>query len=100
MFKTFQKNGKKLIYISFFKRVGETYNGFTLQPDLALPIFYRLLGEMGVCLMKKRVNSMSELSNYDYVINCCGAGAKHLVGDCNIEPTSGHVLRVKVRINE
>jgi hypothetical protein len=45
-------------------------------------------------LTRRKIESMHDLSHYDYVFNCTGVGAADLVDDRSIEPTSGHVLRV------
>jgi D-aspartate oxidase len=39
-------------------------------------------------------------SNYDYVINCTGLGARDLCGDMNVYPIRGHVLRVSFIADE
>ncbi len=49
---------------------------------------------LGGSTRKHFVNSMSELANYDIVINCTGLGARELANDANVYPSKGHMLLV------
>lgn len=79
-------------------RVGHSFLSYVYEPALALPIMYQWLRKQPkVKLTCRRLTSLDELlhEGLDLVVNCTGAGAKYLVGDDNIKPISGHVLRVK-----
>ena len=45
---------------------------------------------------KKQVDKLEDL-DADVIVNCTGLGAASLVGDSNLFPVSGHVLRVTCR---
>ena len=49
---------------------------------------------LGGSIRKCFVNSMSELTDYDIVINCTGLGARELANDTNVYPSKGHMLLV------
>ena len=77
-------------------RVGTTFTTYTFDTQKALPIFYRILKDRGVRMIRRKVESLHDLAaSYDFVVNCSGAGAAQLVGDRSVVPTSGHVLRVR-----
>lgn len=47
-------------------------------------------------LEQRKVNSLQELSHsYDIIINCSGLGSRTLVGDSEVYPVRGQVLKVK-----
>ena len=46
-------------------------------------------------MKKARVENWSELSDYDYVFNCTGLGAKWLCHDDNVVPIRGQVFKVR-----
>ena len=63
---------------------------------MVLPILYKWLQARGVVFTKKHLESLDDLSDeYDLIVNCSGVGARWLVGDEDVEPISGHVLRVE-----
>lgn len=47
-------------------------------------------------VVKQKVNDLQELSSqgYDVIVNCSGLGAKSLVGDSQVYPVRGQVLKV------
>jgi D-amino-acid oxidase len=45
--------------------------------------------------LNKRIGNISELCDYDYIVNCTGLGSQDLADDLNMEPVSGHLLRVE-----
>ena len=67
--------------------------------------FIESLENKGVKYVKSKVVSFNELvyadkdSNYDYIINCTGLGARELCGDLNMHPVRGLVLRVNYTRN-
>ena len=52
---------------------------------------------LGVEFVQRRLESISELDTewYAAIVNCCGLGAVELVGDKNMDPIRGQVVRVK-----
>ena len=75
---------------------GHSYLSFTWEPSKALPLFYSWLQENGVQIVKRKLESLSEIeSEWDLVVNCTGLGSRDLVDDTAMFPISGHVLRVK-----
>lgn len=85
-----------LNYKQSTSRVGSTFTTYTFDTQKALPIFYRILKDRGVRMIRRKVESLHDLAaSYDFVVNCSGAGAAQLVGDRSVVPTSGHVLRVR-----
>ncbi|XP_052352526.1 D-aspartate oxidase isoform X4 [Oncorhynchus keta] len=48
-------------------------------------------------VVKQKVNDLQELSSqgYDVIVNCSGLGAKSLVGDSQVYPVRGQVLKVQ-----
>ena len=51
--------------------------------------------ENGGLIVQYKVESLSELSGYDIVINCTGLGARELVGDESLFPVQGQLVVVK-----
>ena len=75
---------------------GHSYLSFTWEPRKVLPLLYSWLRRNGVEIVKRKVNSFSDLEDEcDLVVNCSGLGAWCLVPDQNMVPISGHVLRVE-----
>jgi len=78
------------------KAFGHSFLSFTWEPRKVLPIFYSWLRKNGVKIVKRKLNSFSDLENEcELVVNCSGLGAWGLVPDHNMVPVSGHVLRVE-----
>ncbi len=52
--------------------------------------------KVGGQVVQRKINSLQELSNsYDIIVNCCGLGSKALVGDSQVYPIRGQVLKVE-----
>ena len=49
---------------------------------------------MGGKLIKKKVDSFEELSNFDLIVNCTGLGSRNLANDEDCIPIRGQVARV------
>ena len=73
---------------------GHSFLSFTWEPRKVLPILYSWLRRNGVEIVKKKMDTFSELE-CELVVNCSGLGACGLVPDQNMVPVSGHVLRVE-----
>ena len=50
---------------------------------------------LGGLMYKRLVHSLTELSSYDFVINCSGLGARELVNDPTVFPLKGHLISVR-----
>ncbi|XP_077867253.1 D-amino-acid oxidase-like [Saccoglossus kowalevskii] len=44
--------------------------------------------------MKKKIENIREVEQYDVVVNCTGIGARSLVNDAEVQPIRGQVIRV------
>lgn len=44
---------------------------------------------------KRKVTSLQELSHFDIIVNCSGLGSRALVGDTQVYPMRGQVLKVE-----
>lgn len=44
---------------------------------------------------KRKVTSLQELSHFDLIVNCSGLGSRTLVGDTQVYPVRGQVLKVE-----
>ena len=55
---------------------------------------YQNLQQRGATFIKQKVDLLSELE-FDFVINCCGVGARDLNWDDSIKPIRGHLVTVK-----
>eukprot|EP00095_Tigriopus_kingsejongensis_P011740 maker-scaffold613_size124221-snap-gene-0.32 protein:Tk11740 transcript:maker-scaffold613_size124221-snap-gene-0.32-mRNA-1 annotation:"d-aspartate oxidase-like" len=76
------------------------FTSYVFEAQIALPIFYENLKAKQVQFISKRLSSedfksLCRKQTYDYIVNCCGAGAKDLFGDDEMEPVRGHVVRVE-----
>lgn len=52
------------------------------------------LRRSGVVLQQARVTSVSEVSQYDVVVDCCGLESRELFNDPELHPIRGQVVRV------
>ena len=75
---------------------GIHYLTFSCEPTKFLTYVMKKLRNLGVKFEKRTVNSLSEFSDLDMVINCSGLGAKNLVHDDMVLPSRGQVMKMKV----
>ena len=68
---------------------------FTINCRAYLPWLLSEFRKKGGLVVKRKVNSLSELSSFDIVINCSGLGASLLTHDPNIHSVKGHLVKVK-----
>ncbi|XP_066298628.1 D-aspartate oxidase-like isoform X2 [Branchiostoma lanceolatum] len=60
-----------------------------------LPWLMTKFKKAGGKVQQGKVTSLTELADhYDVVVNCCGIGARDLVGDSTVQPVRGQVYRV------
>jgi len=71
------------------------FRTFMVRGEIYLPWMMRKIKENGGLIAQYKVESLSELSGYDIVINCTGLGARELVGDESLFPVQGQLVVVK-----
>lgn len=67
---------------------------FTAEPVKFLPYMMEEFISVGGAIEIRKVGSLAELSDFDVIVNCTGAGARHLVGDEEVKPLRGQVMRM------
>jgi len=77
-----------------FKTIWSFYT-FLIRGETYLPWMMKKIKENGGLIVQYKVESLSELSGYDIVINCTGLGARELVGDESLFPVQGQLVVVK-----
>ncbi|KAK2826569.1 hypothetical protein Q5P01_020783 [Channa striata] len=61
-----------------------------------LPWLQKRFQKAGGQVRQRKVNSLQELSDsYDIIVNCSGLGSKDLVGDTQVYPVRGQVLKME-----
>ena len=73
---------------------GYRYVTVYAMPSKMLPFLMKQFHDRGGKVINSKVKSLDELSGYDVIINCSGIGARELVGDENIIPVRGQVIKV------
>ena len=71
------------------------FRTFIIKGETYLPWMMRKIQDNGGLIVQHKVESLSELSSYDIVINCTGLGARELVGDESLFPVRGQLVAVK-----
>merc|ERR1712198_564324 len=72
---------------------GTEFLTFTAEPFRFLPYLMEIFQQKGK-IIRRKIENISELKNYDVVVNCSGLGANALIGDDTIKPLRGQVMRV------
>eukprot|EP01116_Phalansterium_solitarium_P024772 TRINITY_DN9169_c0_g1_i1.p2 TRINITY_DN9169_c0_g1~~TRINITY_DN9169_c0_g1_i1.p2 ORF type:complete len:335 (-),score=100.52 TRINITY_DN9169_c0_g1_i1:438-1442(-) len=77
---------------------GVWYRSFLIEMQRFLPWLLARIGEHGGVLERRTVKSLDELAHDPFaphvVVNCCGLGAFELLGDKDVYPLRGQVVRV------
>ena len=47
--------------------------------------------DLGGVIVNRKIGSLTELSDFDVVVNCSGSGARQLVGDEELQVLRGQV---------
>ena len=84
--------------VSMFNAQGSSllaFGTFAVNCRVYLPWLLSEFRKRGGIVVKRKVNSLSELSSFDVVINCAALGASLLAHDPKIHSVKGHLVRVK-----
>ncbi|XP_060919876.1 D-aspartate oxidase [Labrus mixtus] len=77
-------------------KFGHAFTTLKCECSSYLPWLEKRFRKAGGQVEKRKVNSLQELSNsYDIIVNCSGLGSKTLVGDSEVYPVRGQVLKVE-----
>lgn len=77
-------------------RYGAFFTTIFAECKKLLPYMMDRFKAKGGKIIQRRIHKLTELSElYDVVINCTGVEAAHLVGDREVQPIRGQVIRVR-----
>uniref|UniRef100_A0A668AAG5 D-aspartate oxidase n=1 Tax=Myripristis murdjan TaxID=586833 RepID=A0A668AAG5_9TELE len=76
-------------------RFGQAFTTLKCECSTYLPWLEKRFKKAGGRVEQRKVNSLQELSGYDIVVNCSGLGSKTLVGDTQMHPIRGQILKVQ-----
>ncbi|GAB6018623.1 hypothetical protein CHUAL_000305 [Chamberlinius hualienensis] len=74
---------------------GIFFTTFLVDCNYYLPYLMNKFKSLGGQVIKSKIGSLSELTDYDVIVNCTGLGAVELVNDTRMVPLRGQVFRVK-----
>ncbi|KAB0791982.1 hypothetical protein PPYR_08685 [Photinus pyralis] len=83
----------KALQVEF--QAGVNYVTFTCQMTKYLPFLQRRFVQEGGKIVVRRVDSLNQLGEYDAIVNCSGMDASSLVGDDQMSPIRGQVIKVE-----
>ncbi|XP_056152118.1 D-aspartate oxidase [Lampris incognitus] len=77
-------------------KFGHAFTTIKCECSSYLPWLEKRFRKAGGLVEKKKLNSLRELSkSFDIIANCAGLGSKTLVGDPQVYPVRGQVLKVR-----
>ncbi|KAL6105284.1 ddo [Pungitius sinensis] len=77
-------------------KFGQAFTTIKCECSSYLPWLHHRFTKAGGQVEQRKVNGLQELSNgYDVIVNCSGLGSKKLVGDNEMYPVRGQVLKVE-----
>uniref|UniRef100_A0A669DAB9 D-aspartate oxidase n=1 Tax=Oreochromis niloticus TaxID=8128 RepID=A0A669DAB9_ORENI len=77
-------------------KFGQAFTTLKCECSTYLPWLEKRFRKAGGQVEQRKVNSLQELSNsFDIIVNCSGLGSKILVGDTQVYPVRGQVLKVE-----
>lgn len=68
---------------------------YLVSPSKYLSYLMNKIQQLGGVLVKHKVESVSELSSFDVIVNCTGLRARDLASDINVYPIKGTVVSIK-----
>ena len=71
------------------------YKSYIVEGKRYLPWLMKQFCSGGGIISKRTISNLSELRDYDIIINCTGLGAKQLVNDPLVYPIRGQIVAVK-----
>lgn len=75
---------------------GQAFTTLKCEGSAYLPWLEKRVKESGGVLLTRRIEDLWELHpSFDIVVNCSGLGSRQLVGDLNIFPVRGQLLKVQ-----
>lgn len=74
---------------------GVKFTSYYVECCKFLPYLMKQYTDKGGIIIKKRVNNLKTLNDYDVVINCCGINSSFLNNDLEVKPVRGQVLKVR-----
>ena len=72
-----------------------SFSTYIVNGRKLLPWMMKKLQQKGVSFVQKKVKELSELNEYDVVINCTGLGSYELLGDHSLYPVHGDAILVR-----
>ncbi|XP_029900288.1 D-aspartate oxidase-like [Myripristis murdjan] len=76
-------------------KFGQAFTTLKCECSTYLPWLEKRFKKAGGRVEQRKVNSLQELSGYDIIVNCSGLGSKTLVGDTQMHPIRGQILKVQ-----
>ncbi|XP_071753119.1 D-aspartate oxidase isoform X1 [Centroberyx gerrardi] len=77
-------------------KFGQAFTTIKCECSSYLPWLEQRFRKAGGQVEQRKVNNLQELSeSYDIIVNCSGLGSKTLVGDLQVHPVRGQVLKVQ-----
>ncbi|XP_036270478.1 D-aspartate oxidase isoform X1 [Pipistrellus kuhlii] len=75
---------------------GHAFTTLKLEGSAYLPWLEKRVKESGAVTLTRRIEDLWELQpSFDIVVNCTGLGSRQLVGDLEIYPVKGQLLKVQ-----
>ncbi|GMS84736.1 hypothetical protein PENTCL1PPCAC_6911 [Pristionchus entomophagus] len=75
---------------------GQFFTTLALEPTIYISYATREFITKGGLIRQGKVKNLNELAGeFDVIINCCGIGARELVGDEEVSPIRGQIIRVR-----
>ncbi|KAK9708021.1 FAD dependent oxidoreductase [Popillia japonica] len=73
---------------------GYHFVSVTCEPSKLLPYLEKKFVSRGGKIIMKKIESFSQLNEYDLIINCTGISSKYLNSDEKVKPIRGQIARV------